>query len=141
MHIDGVWQDQLYLLSIDIANFKISLRIDVVSASNPLGSAQNIARINTEAVAAWQNAKFAEIAVLDEGSSRRHIFVTTSYQSSPSEVNFLTISEVTFKGGVWSDDRSQAFVLPMNSLEEKYLTVLAIRKKHAASSEPKQGQI
>jgi len=42
----------------------------------------------------------------------------------------LTISEVTFENGVWSNDRSQAFVLPMNSLEETYLTVLAIRKKH-----------
>ena len=39
VYVNGVWQDQLFLLSMDISNFKISLRLDVVSASKPLGSA------------------------------------------------------------------------------------------------------
>ncbi len=69
----------MFLLSRDISNFKISLRIDVVSASEPLGSAQNIARINTDAKAAYKKAKFAEIAVVENGDSRQHIFATMAY--------------------------------------------------------------
>ena len=79
VYVDGEWQDQLFLLSRDISNFKISLRIDVVSASEPLGSAQNIARINTDAKAAYKKAKFAEIAVIKNGDSRKHIFATMAY--------------------------------------------------------------
>lgn len=40
----------------------MALRIDVISASNPLKSAINIARINTNAHSAYNFAKFAEIA-------------------------------------------------------------------------------
>ena len=79
VYVNGVWQDQLFLLSRDISNFKISLRLDVVSASKPLGSAQNIARINTDAAAAYKKAKFAEIAVIEKGDSRKHIFASTAY--------------------------------------------------------------
>lgn len=46
------WGDKLFLLANNKADFKTSLRIDVVKASEPLGSTVNIARINTEAIAA-----------------------------------------------------------------------------------------
>ena len=76
-------------------NSKTSLRIDVVSASQPLDSAVNIARINTNAHAAYNAAKFAEIdfRISKDQKVRHHVFATLAYQSFKKEANYLTISE------------------------------------------------
>ena len=53
VYIGDEWADQLFLIMTDKGPEKITLRIEVVSASQPLGSAVNIARINTNAKAAY----------------------------------------------------------------------------------------
>lgn len=58
----------------------MSLRIDVVKASAPLGSTVNIARINTEARQADNAAHFAEIAKLERTEGQvTHVFATLAY--------------------------------------------------------------
>ena len=56
---DGTeWNDQLFLLMTNLADYQITLRLEAVSASNLLDSAANIARINTHAEAAYNAAHF-----------------------------------------------------------------------------------
>ena len=80
------------MLLTEINQGRSTLRIDTVSVSQPLGSAVNIARIDTVADAVHiREAKFTEIAVKDNS----HLFATFAYQSSPIKVNYLTLSEAT----------------------------------------------
>ena len=124
------WADKLFLLLTNLDNSKVSLRIDVVSASQPLDSAVNIARINTNAHAAYNAAKFAEIDFRTSANDkvRHHFFATLAYQSFKTEANYLTISEAIFKDDVWQNDRSQAFFVLEGELADSYLSLLGIKK-------------
>ena len=130
LYVDGNFADQLFLLSSNFADFKTALRIDTVSASEPLGSAINIARVNTDGESAYNAAKFAEIAQENAGGNRRHFFASVAYQTYPYEAVFLSLSEATEKAGQWSDERSQAFQIHKESMASSYIEALAVRTQH-----------
>ena len=119
-----------------------SLRIDVAQADQLVGSAQNIARVNTNAVSAFNSAKFAEIDVeIAENGDRKHIFVTQAYQNVPERAYFLTVTEVTYRAadGTWTEDKSQEFkVLRENLRDDGYLKALGIR---SSKTQPEPGQL
>ena len=83
----------------------------MVKASKLLDTAVNIARINTNAVSAIENACFAEIRLMLSDKERKHVFATAAYQEYPYAANFLSISEVSFfnETGLWERDRSQEY--------------------------------
>lgn len=72
--------DRLFMLLTDVSQEETALRIDVISAKNPLGSVANIARINTKSPGATSDAQFAMVKhELMEGGAERYLFATISY--------------------------------------------------------------
>ena len=80
VYLDTQWADQLFLLLSEVVDGDRTLRLDSIQASNPLGTAINIARIKTETASAFSSAKFAEISLeLESPTSRKHVFATLIY--------------------------------------------------------------
>ena len=107
---------------------RTTLRIDAVDASAILGSAVNVARINTEAEAAFNAARFSQIHFQQE--TKTHFFVTLAYQSYPYHANFLSISEArqqSDNGWRRGTDRTQSFEILKEDLKGIYLNILGIR--------------
>ena len=106
VYYDDKWSGQLALLMTNVEENRTTLRIDVVSAVEVQGTAQNIARINTGAEAAYNAAKFSEIHYDGDDTVKTHFFATVAYQSYPFKANYVTISEACSDDGVWEVDRS-----------------------------------
>ena len=87
------------MLTSGLADFKSQLRIDVVKAAEPLGSSQNIARVNTDAHSAYNAAKFAKVAHEIKVEKNKYFFATAAYQNYPEESIYISLSEATQTAG------------------------------------------
>lgn len=86
--------------------------------------------MNTNSVAAFNAAKFAEVGLETKADgSQTHIFVTGAYQSYPEKASFVTVSEATrTSSGSWTGDRSYEFKISQAEIGNDYTKVLGIRK-------------
>ena len=95
----------------DFGPFQTSLRVDAINSKSMAGSARNIARLNTNAVAAYNSARFGQLAKRllrddDDDTKELHVFATFAYQTIPARTYFMTISSVTLDKDTetWSND-------------------------------------
>ena len=100
-----------------------------------MGSTVNIARMNTEAIAAHQSAKFAEIAQEEISMGHiRHVFATAAYQSYPEKAIYVSISEIEESQGSWANDRSHAFSLTTTEFADGgYVEPIYVRRNRVQS--------
>ena len=68
------------MLLKDFGFSQTSLRIDAIDSKSMAGSARNIARLNNNAVAAYNSAKFCQLAKrLQDDKKELHVFATFAF--------------------------------------------------------------